>query len=99
MRREVDNAAASCYSSRRKVKGSARTARATDCGLPSPLVDVIRQHSVDPGDGEWQRHEASQREKIRAVSTLISGHWPIVPFGAIVNANPGSSPLPGVVVF
>jgi hypothetical protein len=26
-------------------------------------------------------------------------YWEIVPFGATVNANPGSSPLPGVIVF
>lgn len=26
-------------------------------------------------------------------------HWVIVPFGAIVNAKPGSSPFPGVVAF
>lgn len=28
-----------------------------------------------------------------------SAHWRIVPAGVIVNPNPGSSPLPGVVVF
>ena len=26
-------------------------------------------------------------------------YWVMVPFGATLNANPGSSPLPGVVAF
>jgi hypothetical protein len=62
---------------------SAKIVQALQATLGSPIA-IGRTPCNIPDDFDVAKH---------------SDHWPIVPFGAIVNANPGSSPLPGVVVF